>query len=427
MTDPHLVTVLEGDILQPDMGLSPHDLARLSAQVNLIVHCASSISLSKPLEQLVGVIAEATERLTNMALRFQHLECFVFVSSAYANGHLFALTDGTSGIKVKESLYPLHRQGTYTSAVGDLEEEWCDVQRTGSSPVFREHKFPWAYAYAKHLTERLLDRAFASTNTRLLIMRPSIIDSAQRFPYRDFCLPMSTPRLIFTAGIALSLSRVARFSSHFDNPSQEATIDLVPVDVVVDRLLAHTAQGTSGPVHAVAGPARIPSQALWDHAIKHRRFPWTIRLKWTRQSWDSKDLHPIARFYCIHGTSFEFEEEKTTALWGQLSDSQRSELHLFTDIDILKYDYGRIRGDHIWVCLMHFTRRRRVARWLVKSIYRPLLLGGLREMTNKKYTCRNHINSLACGLIIGPILRLAICLLCFLIGFFTARSGAFTI
>jgi hypothetical protein len=116
-------------------------------------------------------------------------------------------------------------------------------------------------------------------------------------------------------------------------------VDCIPVDVVVDRLLAHVAHGTVGPVHAVAGSARMSFHDAWSHTVKHRRIPWDLRLRWLRDSWHSKALHPVAQIYRIFGASFEFVEEKTAVLWRQLPESERSAMHLFADKDILYHDH----------------------------------------------------------------------------------------
>ncbi|THC88879.1 hypothetical protein EYZ11_011673 [Aspergillus tanneri] len=323
MTDPQLLTVLEGDMLLPDMGLAQDQLALLRTQAEVIVHAASSIALLKPLEKIFRPVIVATERLARLALGCERLECFVFVSTAYSNAHLYAETDGTSGLEVQETLYPLHRDG---SDIEDIDQELQEVYKTNSSAAYRSHNFPWAYGYAKHLTERLLHRLFTPSNKRLLIVRPSIIEPAQCFPYRKFCIPMSTPHIIFAAGLALTLSRTIRFSSRFDNPYHQSSIDYVPVDVVVDRLLAHVAHGTHGAIHAVAGP--MPFQSTWERTIKLRRIPSRIRPGWTRQSWHSEAIHPLARVYKTIGTTFYFVEKKTLDLWQELADVERSKLHL---------------------------------------------------------------------------------------------------
>jgi fatty acyl-CoA reductase len=208
---------VEGVILEPDMGLTFQDLTVLRARVNVIVHSASSIALLKSLDQLVRPVIESTNRVARLALDCEQLECFVFVSSAYANAHLPPSTERVSSIEAPETVYQLLCTASGRVTTEELELEWQEVQKTGTSHAHRSHDFPWPYAYANHLTERLLTRKFTAFNKRLIILRPSIIEPAQNLPYRQICLPMSTPNIIFTAALALTPSRSVCFSSQFDD------------------------------------------------------------------------------------------------------------------------------------------------------------------------------------------------------------------
>jgi fatty acyl-CoA reductase len=387
MIDPRIVTVLEGDVLQPDVGLSMDDLALVRERAHIIVHSASSIALLSSLSKLVMPIIDATGRLAHLALECKHLECFAFISSAYANSNLFPQTDGTSEVVVQESLYPLYYSANIDERHKSLQQEWSEVRKTGSSAAFESHDFPWAYAYAKHLTERLLAFTFASSDKRLLILRPSIIEPAQCFPYRGFCRPTSTPHIIAEAAGAISVAPAIRLASRFKNPNQDSTIDYVPVDVVVDRLLVHLALGTAGPVHAVAGDARMSFQDSWSRTFKHRKLPWSLRPKWLSKSWHSKDLHPIGRVYPIMGAGFKFVEDQSMIIWQQLSESERSKIHMFADKDKLYHDHEHMREDHLWICIAHLIKRRKLTRRLVQLLYHSLASTESGEMGESDCHC----------------------------------------
>lgn len=371
-------------MLLPNMGLTLDQLTLIKTQVHVIVHSASSIALLKSLEKIVEPVIIATERLAGLGLECELLECFVYVSTAYCNAYLFAETDGTSQLEVQELVYPLHSSGEDTGE--EINQELQEVTKEGSSLAYRSHSFPWAYGYAKQLAERLLHQKFASENKRLLIVRPSVIEPAQCFPYRKFCIPTSTPHIIFTAGLALTLSKSVCFSSRFDDPLQQSSIDYVPVDVVVDRLLAHVSYGTYGPIHAVAGP--MPFQSSWERTIKLRRVPLSVQPAWTSQSWNSKALHPLARIYKAIGTSFRFSDKKTHDLWQDMSHEERGELHLFADMQVLFHDHEHMRPDHIWHCIMHLTAHSRLLRIIAKLVYRDFKSSVLSARERAPYACR---------------------------------------
>lgn len=396
MTDPRVVSVLEGDLIQPDFGLNSENMALLRQRTHIIIHSASSIALLSPLAKLVSPVIDVTERLAHFALECEGFESFVYISSAYANGHLFYQGDGMSEVVVREAIYPLNHSAIISEKGDSLQQECYQVRSTGSSAAFESHRFPWAYAYAKHLTERLITTLFNSSDKRLLIIRPSVIDPAQCFPYRGYCRPMSSPRVIAAGIFCLVLSHTVRLSSAFGNPDQDSTIDQVPVDVVVDRLLVHLANGTSGPVHAVAGAARMPFGISWDGCLKYRRIPWPLRVKWIADSRDAKQIHAIGKLYGVMGMGFDFVEDRSAAVWAQLPSSERSKLHLSADKDMLLHDQNHIPRKHVWTCIAHLTKRWKLIRWLVKLLYRSLQFGDSLGVSELNCPCGSRGSKLLC-------------------------------
>lgn len=173
------------------------------------------------------------------------------------------------------------------------------------------------YAYAKHFTERLLYKMFCNAGhpDKIMIPRPSIVCAAQKYPYPGFSIPLSTPSLMIAAGVALAPSVKIRMSTRLENPETESTFDDVPVDVVVDRLLAHLVKISSTIVHAVGGKrSRYKFEVYWRQALQIRRIPWIPKLISTRLDWHSPKIHPIPRIFKVIGTSFNFSEKGTERL-----------------------------------------------------------------------------------------------------------------
>ncbi|GAB1197162.1 hypothetical protein APSETT444_006453 [Aspergillus pseudonomiae] len=325
--DPELVTVITGDILEPNLGIDADHLQALYERVNIVIHAASSIKLMTTLKKLAKPVIHGSENVAQFAFQCQRLDRFVYVSTAYVNAFLYQESDDTDP-SVEETIYPLGR-----GWISDVRDEWKQVQREGDSPEYTAHNFPWPYGYAKHLTERLILDQFSAAGRadQLLILRPSVIAPAQSFPYQGFSVPKSTPTTMLAACFILTPTLVARLASRANDPETESTIDEVPVDVVVDRLLVHLAKGTTGPVHAVGGTrARYTFQAFWAQAMALRKFPWPLRKQWLDVDWRSSLLHPIARVYVIYAASYRFSEAKTVGLWESLSEKERSELQFFT-------------------------------------------------------------------------------------------------
>ncbi|KAJ5328828.1 hypothetical protein N7452_009218 [Penicillium brevicompactum] len=380
------VTAMNGDILLPNLGLSSENLSTIQEQVNVVIHSASSINLAKPLSGLRNIIVGASETIADVALTCTHLDRFVYVSTAYANSHLPA-SGRSIDVEIEEKIYDpnLHP---------NLSKEWTDVQQFGSSDAFVNHDFPWSYAYAKNLTERLLLDRFTQTGAgaKLLILRPSIIGPAQVFPFPGYNVPLSCPPTMLAAALALSPKWTATIGTKATESSQ-LTTDEVPVDVVVDRLLAHLAMGTEGCVHAVSGKrARIPSLEWWQLAAEHRRLPWKCRLDLKDLNWKSPEQHPMARLFVILGSSFCFFEDKTINLSQDPIVAECEGLQLFTKLNLGQKLLGRT--EDIRFAMTHFAKRNIGARVMIKLFYQD----------GDGYACLYHMISL-----------IIIMLVCFLI------------
>ncbi|PWY94492.1 male sterility domain-containing protein [Aspergillus sclerotioniger CBS 115572] len=319
------ITYLDGNIKYPSLGLADTSLVTLKKEAEIIIHAASSINLVDPLGKLSQSIIGATERLAHIALECPHLQRFVYISTAFANSHLYAESRAVD-IPIREELYPLSSIPTATS--------WKDVQNRGSSEEYEANEFPWDYAYAKHLSERVLAEAFdnAQAYDKLLIIRPSIFGPAQSFPYAGYSVPLSTPLTALAAMVAITPSVWFKAATRARDPDIEVTADEVPVDVVVDRLLFHLRHGSTGYVHAVCGErGRYRFKDLWEDGMAIRKLPWRPRVVWLDVDWHSSQLHYITRFYVLFGPSFNFSEDRTTELWDRVPESERQGLNVYKD------------------------------------------------------------------------------------------------
>ncbi|KAE8376583.1 male sterility protein-domain-containing protein [Aspergillus bertholletiae] len=356
--DTEFVTVIPGDIIEPSIGIDEDHIQALQERVDIVIHAASSINITSSLVEIARPVIQGSENVSQFALQCHRLDRFVYVSTAYANAFLYQESDDTDPY-VEETVYPLGRG--WTSGVRD---EWNQVHRQGNSLEHNAHNFPSSYSYAKHLTERLVLHRFTAAGKAetILIIRPSLIAPAQVFPYPGFSVPKSTPMTVLTARLILTPPSVVRLASRANNPETETTIDEVPIDVVVDRLLVHLAGGTTGPVHAVSGTrARYPVQTHWEQAMALRKFPKSLRMEWLDVDWRSSSLHPIAQMYVLYGTSYRFSEAKTISLAKSLTKKESLELQLFTSGRGNKMDLAA-RAEQIRLLVEQFAAKRPLSR-----------------------------------------------------------------
>lgn len=131
LLNPSLIFV-PGDIQEPDFAISNQQLEQMEKEVQIIVNAAADISLVAPLKSVIESDCMPPLELARMATKFQRLEQFIQISTAYCNSFL---PDGI----VEEKMYPL----------GDPETELNTARETGSTQYLSQ--FPAPYYYAKVL------------------------------------------------------------------------------------------------------------------------------------------------------------------------------------------------------------------------------------------------------------------------------------
>lgn len=302
-------------------------MTTIKQDVQILIHSASSINLRAPLAKLIAPIIDASLAVANLARSCEKFEHFVYISTAYSNSHLHDQSKGLN-TDISEDLHLLQNGAL---AVEDAEEEYQKITKRGDLEISYKENFPWAYGYAKHLTERLLTNMFMDKTDSLLIIRPSIIGPAEIHPYPGYEVLGSAPLTMIAAAMLLEPSTEITFASPFADPMAQSYLDEVPVDVVVNRIIVHLAARNSGIVHAVSGKAmRFNLGTMWREVMAERLLPWNLTIKWKNVSWHSRELHSIARTFVIAGTSYAFLENRTVGLCGRLSVEDVSKFPLFS-------------------------------------------------------------------------------------------------
>ena len=124
------IVFVEGNMTEPDFGIPKDQLAQMEKDVQIIINSAADISLAAPLNESIENNCMPPLELAQMATKFQCLEQFIQMSTAYCNSFL---PDGV----VEEKIYPL----------GDAESELKTAREQGSTEY--SSQFPAPYYYAK--------------------------------------------------------------------------------------------------------------------------------------------------------------------------------------------------------------------------------------------------------------------------------------
>ena len=366
------IRVLTGDVTLPDFGLDQKTLQDLQSKVSIYIHSASSIKLKAGLREMTSIVVKPSLVAAEMALGFTHLERFVFVSTAYVNGHLHWLPSGDSVINdcmVDERIYPLR---TVTSD-GDAQAELRNIKEFGTTPEYSCLSHPYAYSYTKHLTERLLLSKFeaAGCKDQLLVFRPSCIGPAEQEPFPRFEATGSTPLTTVTCAVIMATPSKVLCPSNLVDP-EKATIDEVPVDIVVNRLVVHLAMGTSGCVHAVSGATHRRKTRKISEAMAENRSWWWGRpiLTWCATSTPERKLWSAAKLYKIWGCSYLFHQEKTVKVWKLMDPLMQRTWPLFTQRGPSDTSDFAARGQNSRKMLMSWLGKKYgiLGRWLTMLI-----------------------------------------------------------
>jgi len=342
----NLIFPIVGDASLPNCGLDLATISMLQQSCSVVYNLASKIRIVARLSDIKTTDIYPALRVAELAMTFPHCERFVWASSAYANGLLHWADPQALSTTVGEEFYEATAQGAPETELQEIE--------AGRLPeVFKQNFFSSEYAYAKHLTERLLQQYHTSGRLRhLLIIRPSCVGPALHEPFQGYEVMGSAPITTMmshtihrstsavSGGVVIPTRHDLRGNTH---------INECPVDILVNRMLAHTSVGTVGPVHAVAGGGRLDQilrlQDYWDEYMNHiNRMEPRPTVNWIndealfkmwRGGQGGKDgffmtpLGPMPRGFAFLGASFLFEDSKSLNLWEQMRSYNQQDANTF--------------------------------------------------------------------------------------------------
>ncbi|MFL5358391.1 AMP-binding protein [Archangium sp.] len=272
------VEVLDGDITDPLMGLTPEQADVLTGKVHAIVNCAGLVSFNPSLEVGLNVNTHGVKYTVELALKWN--VPLIHMSTAFVAGNRSGLVfedeevvgyfprrdelDGRdfsleqeladaekvvarlreeaddkalASLFRKKALERLEEEGrdatddkTLRLAMGRERKLWLTGELVRAGMERAKHwGWPNTYTYTKSLGEQVM----ASTpGLRYAIVRPSIVESAQHFPFPGWNEGFTTSAPLAFAGI----------KGHRNIPAgDKAILDMIPVDHVAGATIGITA------------------------------------------------------------------------------------------------------------------------------------------------------------------------------------------
>ena len=231
------VSIVQGTLEEPGLGLDRNSYAELAARVTHILHAAASVSFDLPLQEAARANVATSLNLLELARGCAGLGRLVYVSTAYVTPH------PGEGLPIEEVLAPL------PAPAAELYRAILDG-RGDAATLLKRSGHPNTYTLTKSLAEHLLLERRGEVP--LAIIRPSIISASWQYPFPGW--------IDSTSGFASFVVLIGMGHLRAVAGLPGTRLDLIPVDEVAARMLEEC-QGTPGesrPVisHAVAGLGR---------------------------------------------------------------------------------------------------------------------------------------------------------------------------
>ena len=263
------VRVLEGDVHASRLGLGTDEVAELSREVDIVLHSAASVIFDAPVDAAIDSNVRGTLGLLALAQDWEKKPLFMHISTAYVSGtrggpipeepprpespngtpldareevealeavvaevdHDSRERQRLSGFETeaRRELGMVGEEDEVAGRTDQLRRAWMRerlVERgTGRA---QELGWPDVYTFTKSLAERMVVQECGELP--LVILRPAIIESSVAEPYPGW---IQGSRMADPIIMAFARGILREFPG---NP--ESLIDIVPVDHVVNAILA---------------------------------------------------------------------------------------------------------------------------------------------------------------------------------------------
>ncbi|XP_014485814.1 PREDICTED: putative fatty acyl-CoA reductase CG5065 [Dinoponera quadriceps] len=211
------VTVVNGDMMLPELGISPEDRMMLCENVNIVYHAAATVRFDEMLKKAVLMNTRGTKLMVELAKEMKHLVLFAYISTAYC--HL------DEKILGQRTYPPPTDPHNVIKCV-----EWMDDDLVEAMTDKILGSYPNTYAFTKALAEGLIEESFPHIPS--IILRPSIIIPVWKEP-----VPGWTDNINGPTGLLIGAGKGVIRTMYCD---QNTYADYLPVDIAINAILVAT-------------------------------------------------------------------------------------------------------------------------------------------------------------------------------------------
>ncbi|CAK1593086.1 unnamed protein product [Parnassius mnemosyne] len=215
------VFAMEGNVSKVRLGLNNSDWNTLAEQVNIIFHVAATVNFDETIKKATLTNVRGTRETLHLARACKNLRSIVHVSTAYSHA-----TKSRIDSAVKEQFY---ESPMPPNAMIELAEN-MDEKNLNSIALGLMDDWPNTYSFSKALAEEIVRNE--AHNLPICIVRPAIVISS----YHDPMIGWIDPNNAYGAsGLILG---IITGILHTLNAKQEIVMSFVPVDIVVNTIIA---------------------------------------------------------------------------------------------------------------------------------------------------------------------------------------------
>ncbi|BES94894.1 acyl-CoA reductase [Nesidiocoris tenuis] len=208
------IVPIQGDITEPELGISGADQQMLAETVSVVFHSAATVKFDEALKLSVTINILGTKRLVNLCHSMRNLEALIHVSTAYCN---------CDRVEVKEEIY----ETPYDPDCIIQAMEWMDDDLVNTLTPKLIGNRPNTYTFTKALTEHMLLNICG--DLPVAIVRPSIVISSVKDPMAGWVDNWNGPTgIIAAAGKGFFRTMLCH---------EDKIADLVPVDIVINLMI----------------------------------------------------------------------------------------------------------------------------------------------------------------------------------------------
>lgn len=211
------VTVVNGDVSLPGLGLSPEDRKLLCDNINIVYHAAATVRFDELLKKAVILNTRGTKLMLELANEIKHLKLFAYISTAYC--HLEEKVLGERPYPPPADPHKIIKCVEWMD--DDVVEAMTDKILAG---------LPNTYAFTKALSESLVEEQMP--HIPAIILRPSVVIPVWKEP-----LPGWTDNINGPTGLLIGAGKGVIRTMHCN---ENGYADYLPVDIAVNAIITTT-------------------------------------------------------------------------------------------------------------------------------------------------------------------------------------------